>query len=240
VLAVATAAGCAPTKKGAPSPRVLVVGDSVGASVQDALDFSFSARGWPFSRAAVLGCGVIEGVLSDLAGAPLPWAHSCVGSVWGLHDDRVERFRPSVVLWISYLEEWPRYLTDGKFVSPGEWQLPPPDGIYGRAADEVVLALIEQKRLQLTRHGAKLVFVTLPPPLTEHDVRAAHLNNLLKEFVLDHPADTALIDLAPRACPPTGQPPCPRVVDGIELRPDDVHFSSAGASWVANQIVPQL
>ena len=237
-LVVLTAAGCAPLKGGGQRNRVMLVGDSVAHSVTPELAWSFGARGWAFEPAAQQGCGVVRGVIADLLGVPLFWAHACEGAIWNMHEYRVDTFRPSVVLWFGYLEEWPRHV-DGGVYSPGPWAVP--SAITGQPADEKILALIEEKWAQFTRYGAKVVFVTMPPPATEHAERAAHLNNnLLKRFVLEHPGSTALIDLAAMACPPTGTPPCPTVVDGIELRPDSVHFSPAGAGWVAEHVVPHL
>ena len=249
LLAVMTASACAPTKKGGPGPRVMLVGDSIGADLAAPLAFAFGARGWAFHPAAQPGCAIVRGVSSDFHGTPPPQAaFACDQAIWGVHETKIDDFRPSVVLWFSFIEEWGRYV-DNHWYAPGPWPLPFPPiypgatpGTSGTGGDLKILDLINEKRAQFTQHGAKLVFVTMPPPATDsenHGARVAHLNQLLKQFVLAHPADTALIDLATIACPPAGQV-CPTVIDGIHMRPDLYHFSPAGASWMVNNIVAHL
>jgi hypothetical protein len=242
-LAAIAAVACAPTKKGPPGPRVMLVGDSIGFDLGDPLAFAIGARGWAFHPAAFPGCGVVRGVFADFEGNPPPQAaFDCDAAIWGVHDAQVSEFGPSVVLWASIHEDLARYV-DGGYYAPGHWPLPPP-GIFGEDGDNKLLALIDEKRAQFTRSGARLVFVTMPPPVIttfEHHERVAHLNDLLKRFVISHPGDTALIDLAALACPPAGLPPCPAGVGGIQLRgPDGVHFTPAGASWAAQQIAARL
>jgi hypothetical protein len=243
-LMVATAAACAPVKKGAPGGRVLLVGDSVAATVAASLELELGTRGRPFNSAAQLGCGIVRGIYTDFENNLLDGSIPCSNAIWNLHDSRVESFRPDVVLWLSIFEEFGRRI-DGGWYIPGPW--PASGAITGAAADTKLLDLIEEKRVQLARYGAKLVFMTFPPPPGDlhagaggHQERIVHMNTLLRKYVVAHPGTTALIDLAAIVCPPAGQPPCSTHVDGIELRPDGYHFSSAGAAWVAQRIVSAL
>jgi hypothetical protein len=78
------------------------------------------------------------------------------------------------------------------------------------------------------------------------DLAYAEMNDLLKEVAAQHPHDVAVVNLESRVCP-TG-PPCQYLVDGVGslshptqvVRPDAVHYMSAGALWVARWLVPQI
>jgi hypothetical protein len=252
LVAVLTASACAPTKKGAPGPRIMLVGDSIAHSVQGYVALEVARRGWAFEPSAQQGCSIVRGVSSDFFGTPPPQAaFACDQAMWGVHEDKVDAFRPSVVLWFSFIEEWGRYV-DNHWFAPGPWPLPlepryegATGGTSFAGGDAKILELIEEKRAQFTQHGAKLVFVTMPPPVhpdafPDHGPRVVHLNNLLKQFVVNHPADTALIDLASIACPPAGQQ-CSHIIAGINMRPDLYHFNNPqGAEWVAARIVERL
>jgi len=239
-LAMVTAAACTPVKgQLGGHPRTMLVGDSIAHSIQGHLAFSFAARGRAFEPSAQLGCSVVRGVITDFQGGPLPSANPCNEAMWGVHQTKVDTFRPDVVLWLDFFEGFPRQLEDGYF-TPGTFPAPP-GSISGPTADARILQLIEEKRAQFTAHGAVLVFVTVPPPPPgqdtpdQHRLRIPHLNNLLKRFVLEHPGTTALIDLAAIACPPAGES-CPP----SGLRTDGFHFSSDGATWAAEQILARL
>jgi SGNH domain (fused to AT3 domains) len=238
-ILVVAAAACAPAKKGPPGPRVMLVGDSIAHSMQGHLAFAVGARGWGFEPSAQQGCSVVRGVITDFVGGPLPSAHPCDQAMWGVHQEKVDRFRPSVVVWLDFFEVFPR-LVDGGYFTPGTVG-GPAGSTTGAAADAKILQLIEEKRVQFTAHGAKLVFVTVPPPppgedtLDMHRLRIPHLNGLLRTFVIEHPGTTALIDLAALACPPNGQA-CPP----SNLRTDGFHFSGTGAKFAAEQIVARL
>jgi len=100
--------------------------------------------------------------------------------------------------------------------------------------------------------GAKLVLLLEPPYAhpgarpTSDDLAFEQMNDLLKVVAARHPHDVAVVNLERRVCP-TG-PPCQYVVDGLgslgdptqAVRPDAVHYMSAGALWVARWLVPQI
>jgi hypothetical protein len=96
-----------------------------------------------------------------------------------------------------------------------------------------------------------LVLLLEPPyvhagPLSSDDIGYTLMNDLLKEVAARHPHDVAVVNLERRVCP-TG-PPCQYVVDGLgslsdptqAVRPDTVHYMSAGALWAARWLVPQI
>jgi hypothetical protein len=246
VVALAAMSACAPAKKGAPQARVLLVGDSVAVTLAESLNAEFAVRGRSFDSAAVLGCGIVRGVYTDFANNLLEGSVPCANAIWGLHDSRIESYRPNVVLWLSIFEEFGRRVDNAWYI-PGPWPAEAPNGITGAAADAKLLDLMEEKRAQLTRDGAKLVILTSPPPPGDqhagtggHQERIVHMNDLLRQFVVANPGTTALIEFDKIVCPPSGVPPCPTNVAGIQLRPDGYHFSDAGARWAASQIVPVL
>jgi hypothetical protein len=94
---VVTASACAPTKKGPPSPRIMLVGDSVADSVAPELEAAFDARGRVFQPAAVKGCAVVRGLVAILDGQQLPWAQACEPAVGNMHQEAVNAFRPTYV-----------------------------------------------------------------------------------------------------------------------------------------------
>jgi hypothetical protein len=243
-IAVASAAGCAAAKKGPPPARngVLLVGDSFADNVSAPLASELAARQRPFQSAAVPGCSVVRGVTTDDNGVTLQGAEACDRAVWPLHQDKIDTFAPSVVLWLAAQEIWGRRV-DGGWYIPGEFG--PESAVNGAEGDAKLLELIEAKRAQLTSRGAKLVIVTMPPPVGPTEglaPRFVHLNDLLRRFVLANGRTTAMIDLAQVACPSAAQAPCPEFVDGVQLRAsvDGAHFTPQGAAWAARRISAAL
>lgn len=216
----------------------MLVGDSIPYQMAPEFGVEFALGGAALDNATQSGCAIVRGIISDLDGSIPPYAETCNSAAWAIHEDHLNRFRPHIVLWLGIFETLPRYV-DGGWYSPGPWP-PPHGGTFGAGGDAKLFQLIEEKRGQFQAKGARVVFLTMPPPLVTLDdrhLRTAHLNDLLKQYVNDHP-EAKLIDFAAMACPPAGQPPCPAIVDGIELRPDGFHFSPLGAAWAADLLVP--
>ncbi|MGQ0803233.1 MAG: SGNH hydrolase domain-containing protein [Actinomycetota bacterium] len=248
VAALGAASACAPLKGPSGNPRVMLVGDSIPYQMAPVFGAKFASSGAAMDNATQSGCGVVRGVISDFEGNTYPWSFTCNDAAGAIHEDHLNRFRPHIVLWLGIVETFARYLPEGGWYAPGPWPLPSPNalgyqgGISGTAADLKLFQLIEEKRGQFEAKGARIVFLTMPPPLAtfdHRDQRTAHLNSLLKQYVNAHP-QAKLIDFASMACPPAGQPPCPAFVDGIQLRPDGFHFSAGGAAWAADLLVPKV
>lgn len=238
---LATVAACAPLKSGPGGhPRIMLVGDSIGYEVSGPLRLYFGAGGQALDTAAQSGCSIVRGYVTEFDGTALPVSATCDSAAWNIHEEHLRNFRPDIVIWLGIIETFPR-VVDGGFYVPGPWTVPP--GVTaGAAGDLKLLELIEEKRGQFESKGARLVFLTMPPPLDTRDdrpQRVAHVNNLLKQYVRDHP-QAGLVDFAAMACPPAGQPSCPVTVDGIELRPDKFHFSPQGTIWAAQKIMPAV
>ncbi|MEZ5183469.1 MAG: hypothetical protein R2702_16580 [Acidimicrobiales bacterium] len=68
------------------------------------------------------------------------------------------------------------------------------------------------------------------------DERVACTNALLDELAADRP-DVSVVDLAAFVCPP-GEA-CKERVDGVDLRPDGLHFQDEGAAHVLRWLIPR-
>jgi hypothetical protein len=179
------------------------------------------------------GCGVLRGYLYSFNGRALI---PC--DLGGLHVERVAAFRPDVVLWFQIVDLYGQAVDGAIYASSS---FPVPTGwVNGPNGDTRILALMEEK-LPSSPPTARARHHRPTPSTTNHPDRVAHLNQLMKSFVANHPGDTAFVDLAALACPPAGQRPCQAVVDGIQLRqPDGHHFSPEGAVWAADRMMEMI
>jgi hypothetical protein len=235
VVTTTTAAGAAPATT-APvaqveeliDPVVLVVGDSVPFILAEEGFVPQEARlGLTTVNGAVLGCQIVA---DD--GAPPPpsnhFVHDC-SPLWG---DLVAEYRPDVVMVLfgSFGATYPR-LVDGRDTYPCE-------PAYDRRWRERLLAGIDV----LSSTGAVVDLVTAPtsadPP---SDAQLFHerqrcLNDVV-EAVAEESPKAESIDLARHTCPDDR---CRTSVDGVDLRPDGLHFEGAGALLTARWLAPQL
>lgn len=225
----APAAAALPT----PTPSMLLIGDSVADTLRDALAAETATRGISFVGRVRPGCGMITGIPAYPTGSPIPWGPGCADGTPSFLSDSVHLANPQVVLWLSTWE------TADRIINGGFYQFGTP------AADTQLLQLFDASRATLTSKGARLVMVTIAPhavPSTNaptdnptDDAQYEHLNALFELFASQHSDTVTVVDLASIVCP-TG-PPCPALVDGIQLRPDGGHFSSAGANWAAPRLL---
>ncbi|HZP28662.1 MAG TPA: acyltransferase family protein [Acidimicrobiia bacterium] len=216
--------------------RVLLVGDSVMASLQPALRAVAAARGVALASIAVPGCGTIAGEPLGPGDARYSWTAGCGRNIPDLQSSAVAQNRPDVVVWLSGWESADRILGD-KTV-----RIESPDGF------QTVYDLVDQAVQRLTSTGARVAFLTMPPqtsaddvahPSTELQRRYRLMDELLEWYAYRHPATTFVVDLSTKVCP--GGPPCPEVVDGVRLRPvDGHHFSADGGAAVAPWILDQV
>ena len=230
VAALGVTAACAPTKGSGSGTRIMLVGDSSADSIGDALLYAFTASGRPFKDVSQGGCPIVQGRVLQVDGTELPWGQICENAIYRAHQENLDQFRPNVVLWFGIFESYPRSVNGTTY-----FHYPPnPEG------DALLWALIEEKWRQFTAAGATLVFLTYPPPPVTRDAlpeRALYLNEIFRQFADTH-AGAEIIDLSAMVCP-TGVP-CLQIIDGITMRPDGVHFSPEGASWVAARIASLL
>ena len=222
----------APTTSERPPPRILLVGTSVMVSLAPALKLEAEARGVELYPGAVPGCGTITGVPADAEGRPFPWGDRCSKGIPQRQQQLVTRARPDFVVWMSEFESFDRYV-DGRLV-----RFDRPEGAA------VVMRLVDEAVGRLTSTGGRVVFLlTNPPPGDDAPAatpaaRLGRLDLLLHHYARTHPDRTAVIDLSGVLCP--AGPPCPAIVDGVQLLVDGTHFGPQGAAWLAPKVLDRV
>ena len=216
--------------------RLMLVGDSVSASIEPALESATAAARVQFASAAVSGCGTITGEPIGPGDARYAWTAGCGRNIPALQSGAVAQDRPDVIAWLSTWESADRIIGDQTI------RLESPSGF------QTIYDLVDQAVQRLTSTGARIAFLTMPPlvsadevaqPSADTQYRYRLINELLEWYAYNHPATTFVVDLSSVVCP--GGTPCPEVVDGVRLRPvDGHHFSGAGGSVVAPWIVQQV
>jgi len=222
---------------GAPQ-RVLLVGDSVAASLLPGLEAVVNENGMAFGAAALPGCGVAGGVTTDDNGEPFEWSEQCDANIASTHERVLMENNPDVVVWLSTWETADR-IVDGEHVEFGTAE-----------GDRVLTEKIDEAVVRLSSGGARVVFLTVAPhaepnendlgDTNDGDEKLARLNGLLEDYAAAHPETTSVIDVVEILCP-DGDPPCPAEIDGVRPRPrDGRHFEGDGPRWFAERILPQL
>jgi SGNH domain (fused to AT3 domains)/Acyltransferase family len=218
--------------------RVLLVGDSVAASLLPGLEAVTTERGMQFAATAQPGCGVVGGITTDENGEPFDWSEACDRNAASTYEQSVLENNPDLVVWLSTWETADRIVA-GEQVEFGTDK-----------GDQVLTQLIDEAVARLTSGGARVVFLTIAPhaepnendlgDTNNNDANLAHLNELLVEYAEAHPDTTSVIDVVELLCPDR-EGPCPAEVDGVRPRPrDGRHFEGDGPRWLAEWLVPQL
>ena len=223
-----------------PSPprhpqRVLLVGDSVAASLEDALGDALIARGVSFATVAGPGCGIVTGDPADADGVPLAITRECNGAIPPHQLGAIEKVQPDLVVTLSSWEAADR-LVDGQFH---------PLGTPG--SDAALQQLYGETIARLTSRGAAVALATMPEPVdgrtrvTDADRvrRTHHVNGLLDDVAAAHPGRVTVLPFALAVCPTS---PCPTQVDGVVLRPGDgAHFDEpVGARFAAERLADMI
>jgi peptidoglycan/LPS O-acetylase OafA/YrhL len=220
--------------------RILVVGDSVGQTLGRGIERWAARTGAAVVGNAALGwCAIGRGGVIQLLNTGPVNQRGCVDwpARW-----RIERFRPDVVVVLSTLWE----------VAPRrqpEW-----DRVH-RFGDPEYDRWLRSEYLGATAYlssgGARVVWLTAPcaspaPSIarfwsdeTGGLAAIARLNRLISSLpAAVAPARLQVVDLFSRVCPAGDF--TPRLGDVEHARPDGLHFSDAGAEWVAEWLGPQL
>jgi peptidoglycan/LPS O-acetylase OafA/YrhL len=216
--------------------RFLLVGDSLGGSLADALTAEAASRGLTLFAATRPGCGMTTAIPLRRNGEFVPWAPDCSRGTAEYQQTSVAQYEPQVVLWLSSWEA-SDHLYDGVRLD-----FDTPEG------DAALLADFDESRQRLTAGGATLVLLTLPEPAKQSELGPAdphllevypHMNKLFRQFAAEHPDAVEVVDLARMVCPQG--PPCPAVVEGVRLRPrDGAHFEADGPAWVSERLLDAL
>jgi peptidoglycan/LPS O-acetylase OafA/YrhL len=239
VLETGPASGNPPTTEpGTPAPpealgRVLLLGDSVAASLSDALAQEAATRGIELSTATRPGCGMVSGIPTLDDGTEVPWGKGCSDGTGDYLDEAIAQRSPTTVLWLSTWETADRII-DGQLYRFGNTK-----------ADAAILEKLEESYAHIAQGGARLMLVTNTPRAensdtyvrnAEDDAKIERLNRLYREFAAAHPGEVSVVDLAEIICPDGS--PCPEYVDGVRLRPrDGGHYEGDGPAWVAPRLL---
>lgn len=223
--------------RGSGANSLLVVGDSVALN----LTVGFPAQSfpdWSVASSVHLGCGLAVQALAFDGSAAHP-NHECdkVLDVWG---EAVAKRKPQAVLMTIGSWEVFDHVVDGK--------------VLAATGDQYAAYLrdrLEKARAVLTAHGAQLLLTNVPcyhqasERPSGHDLapdrndpkRAEAVNRVLTGFAAAHPDDTTVLDLAGYLCP-GGRFAAEK--NGVQMRPDGLHFSRAGANLVWRWLMPQI
>jgi peptidoglycan/LPS O-acetylase OafA/YrhL len=217
--------------------RVVVVGDSVARSLGNGLvawgAASRRAAVWDLSRD---GCGVwVDGEIQSLYAGTGPLPAGCVAAVRSWPRDIVD-FRPDVVVVLSTIWD----LADRKLVDWDRFRRPG-DPVF----DEALLARYRDLVATAEAVGARVVWLTAP--CTDPDDgglpfgaprargafeprRTTHLNRVLLPRLAG--PTVSVVDLFGLVCP--GGRYRSQIGPIKDGRPDGLHFSEAGARWLAD------
>ena len=247
---------------------VVVVGDSTACTMLLGLQAVGPSYGMQFENGAVIGCGVVSGVIAPYYVNDhniVAYTSKCQGQANEAESQALERYHPSLILWASTDERSGIVVNTShgtKVLDPGsrEWR-------------SVMLQRMDTRVNRFLATGARVVLTLAPPEVhvlgytdAELLTPAAHLpgkvdpaqdnaddqdyarmNALLREVAARHPHKVAVVDLAPRVCPLGA--PCQYVVPAFNpkptsvtetVRPDGAHYLPNGSLWLARWLVPQV
>jgi hypothetical protein len=219
--------------------KILLLGDSSACSFFPGLKAVGNEVGAKVKQASVFGCGMASGRITTTRDESItPNSQRCPIMVHDAQVPAIADMRPDVVIWMSIWEK-SDILVKGKTVVSGT-----------RAWTREMLRRMDKELARLTRHGAKVVMFTSPPPAPNDlegtandstrsvDVESyARLDRIQEKFLGRHP-EVTLVDLSEHVCP--GGPPCPQETDGVRLRPDGRHFTPAAGAIESHWLLPQL
>ena len=217
--------------------QVLVLGDSVVASLSDQLLVAASAQQLPLATAPVSGCGLLPGLTLDTVSQRVyEESGQCASAVAGVVSNAFRTTAPDVVVWLSIWDAENRAIDDRRI------ELETPEG---RAA---LTALIDQQVRDFNGRGASVVLVTVPvlasvdsrpAPFPQKQTRISSYNEVLIAYAAEHP-NTGVVDLAAHICP-SGDPCDDLDPDGNRFRPTDgIHYEGAAAATVAAWLVEEI
>jgi peptidoglycan/LPS O-acetylase OafA/YrhL len=219
---------------------LVIVGDSVAQRLGGALGERAAARGLNSLGLGAFGCVVMDSDGVRFDGKKVIALKHC--DAWRNRWRRViGRNSPQVVLVI----EGGAGL--GERLVGGEWQRP-----CTPAYDEAFLSDWTETLTFFAERGARTVIVELPPPVAIDDAagrshpwaaaapdsskgRMACHGKLRREAA--RRVGAAVLDMREFVCP-AGR--CGRRVDGVQLRPDGMHFDGEGASVAADWLLDRL
>jgi peptidoglycan/LPS O-acetylase OafA/YrhL len=230
----ATGGGATPA---AVPPKVMIVGDSVAASLGLGFEDLGASTGFTAWNRGELGCGLFyDGSIIE-GGELTPVSSSCNWrQTW---PSALQQFKPDVVVMLVGAWDILDREVDGHLVKFGSVEY-----------DTSFLHQLDDATNLLGSTGAKVVVLTTPffsrPDLAvqtgrqwpEYEPwRVDRINALYRDFLANHPGRYDMIDLNKFVSP---QGKYTATMNGEVIRDDGVHFSEAGAVTVTKWLVPQL
>jgi hypothetical protein len=221
-----------------PGPvRVMIVGDSVAASLGTGIAGVQSRAGIVLSNQGYIGCGIARGGATSFKSYTQPPACLTWPQRWqGL----VDNFRPDVTLVLLGRWEVLDRVHDGQWMHIGE-----------PAFDAYLKSELELATTVLTSKGGRVAFLTAPcnnheladlaspgrlPPDDAHRVEL--FNALQAAVAAEHPGQTMMVPLAALVCP-NGQ--YVGSISGVALRiSDGVHFQPLAGKLFVQDLFPGL
>jgi hypothetical protein len=220
--------------------RVLIVGDSTAKTLGYGLERWASGHSAVVWNAAAEGCGIArDGSIPGPNGGPTTVGARCQ-AIWSEWAEEVRSFRPDVVIVLSELFDLaPRKLEGwSAYLNPGD-----------RAFDDYMVREYQRAYDIFASHGARVVWIE--PPCARIAVtalsslgrgalsvdRVKYFDDVLLHRFAASERAVKLYNLFPILCP-TGD--FVQKIDGIVLRPDGVHFGTAGSMWFAEHYGSQL
>jgi len=213
---------------------IAVVGGSIATSLIPGLVSVAATRGIRVFDFTVPGCGLAGRLAVDGRNNLYAWSENCDGVLRRRFRSLRRRHAPQLVVWLSSWDLADQRVGDELLrFGTAEWDL-------------ALAAGIDQTMNQIARHGAHVVFLTLPPrapgllDLVGPDLvrRREHYNELLRAYARRNATAASVVELGDIVCP--GGPPCPPDIDDVTLRPDGGHFSEEGSLWLAQRLLPEL
>ncbi|HUV09639.1 MAG TPA: acyltransferase family protein, partial [Acidimicrobiia bacterium] len=120
------------------APRMLLLGDSVAASIGDALQAEAASREIVLTAATRPGCGMVTGIPANADGSEVPWGRTCADGTLPYLSDQATSSGAQVVLWLSTWETSDRII-NGRLVKFGT-----------PAADRALLAKLQESYATIT------------------------------------------------------------------------------------------
>ncbi len=214
--------------------HAVVMGDSVAASLGDALAVEAAKRGVTLETFARLGCGITTAPYIGPDGVIPSSQKTCVDGVLPYEKSVVNDHGADVLIVHSSWEISPLATTNGvvQFDSPG-WRT------FLTSEYERILAMARAR-------GMKVVLVANAPPASsplgdppaDSIANGEAMNAFYRSFAAAHPNDVVVVELGPIVCP--DGVPCPRSIGGTTPRPKDGGHYGGDLTWVANGYLDAL
>ncbi len=213
-----------------PPRRVVLVGDSIAFSLQDALGPRLFVQGIAFASYAVPGCGIVTGEPIAADGSIIT---NCP-AVAQRQNDAVTAVEPDLVILYSAWETSDRVVDDVVYR----------EGTADFAAE--LGRLYDEALQRVQRDGARAVFVLQVPSADgatterdpDHDRQLERINEIMTQTARRHPGAVSVISIEDVVCP---DDPCPNSVDGASYRSvDGSHFEFPDAQPVADALAERI